>query len=353
MKSPDYSQYSMNDFVLDESFRRWVFQPDEQTMSFWHSFMLRHPDKQNAIDEASAILLHLRVHYDDLTDASQERIWQVLDTAFDRQLAAQTDTIERAKPILRRLISYPFRNWQLAASLTGLLLLAGGGWAYRHFWQRQEIHTRYGELLTITLPDGSEVRLNGNSTLTYPNDWTDRDDREVWLEGEAFFRVTKKQASSGRLKFITHTPNLDISVLGTQFNVNTRRGNTLVMLSEGKVQLSNPNDKKAPVILMKPGDLASAQTGIEQVSITPAKPQIHTAWTKHLFAFENTPLREIAQQLSDTWGITLVFEDNALAERRFTGNLSSQDMETLITTLTTAFNLQADREGNRIILHRL
>ena len=350
---PDYSQYSISDFVLDESFRRWVLQPDEQTMSFWHTFMLQYPDHQAAINEASSILLHLRVKYDDLTDASRDRIRKVLESACNHQLLNELQQTERSRPFLRRLADYPFRNWQVAASLTGLLLLAGGSWAWRHYWSRQEVHTNYGEQLTLTLPDGSLVRLNGNSTLSYPNDWVDQDEREVWLEGEAFFKVAKKKSSAGRLKFVTHTPNLDIAVVGTQFNVNTRRGNTLVVLAEGNVELSKPNDQKAKIILMKPGDLATAQVGIEQVEIKPAKPQLHTAWTKHQFAFDNTSLRDIAQQLNDTWGVTLIFEDKALADRRFTGNLSSQDLETLITTLATTFDLKADQDENRIYLRRL
>ncbi len=351
---PDYNQYSINDFVLDESFRRWVFQPDEQTMSFWHLFMLQNPDQQTNIKEASHILMHLRVRHDDLTDASQERIWQVLESAHDRAGLTDHEPSDRPTSRLRRLLGYPFRSWQMAASLTGLMLLAGSSWwVSRQFWQRQEVHTNYGEQRTVTLPDGSQVRLNGNTTLTYPNNWADVADREVWLEGEAFFIVAKKPTSAGHLKFITHTPNLDIAVVGTQFNVNTRRGNTLVVLAEGKIELSKPNDQKARVILMKPGDLAMAQVGIEQVDVKPAKPKLHTAWTKHQFSFDNTALRDIAQQLTDTWGTTLIFEDNDLAERRFTGNLSSQDLETLITTLAATFNLQADQDGNRIYLRRL
>ncbi len=350
--TPDYSHYSINEFVLDDSFRRWVFQPDEQTMSFWHTYMLSHPEQQTDIDQASSILLHLRIRHHDLTDASRERIWQVLDLAHTNQSLPSEQRPERSQPFLKRFINYPFRSWQMAASLTGLLLLAGGGWAWRHHWSRQEIHTNYGEIRAVTLPDGSLVRLNGNSTLTYPNDWADTDDREVWLEGEAFFKVAKKQAADGRLKFVTHTPNLDISVLGTQFNVNTRRGDTQVVLAEGKIELTKPNDRRARVIMMKPGDLATAQAGIEQVAVRTAKPQLHTAWTKQQFAFDNTSLQDIAQQLNDTWGVTLIFEDNALAERRFTGNLSSQDLETLITTLATTFDLQADQNGDRIYLRR-
>lgn len=350
---PDYSSYSVNDFVLDDFFRRWVFQPDEQTMSFWHTYMLNHPEQQANVEQASSLLLHLRVQHDDLAEASRERIWQVLEAAYDSQASPHNLQSKQSGPTVRRLVGYPFRTWQVAASLVGILLLTGGSWVIWHGGQRQAIHTAYSEQQTVQLPDGSLVQLNGNSTLTYASDWQESENREVWLEGEAFFKVTKQQASGGRLKFITHTPDLDISVLGTQFNVNTRRGNTQVVLAEGKVSLTKPNDKKAGVILMKPGDMAVTQAGIEQVTIQRAKPQLHTAWTKNQFAFENTPLREIARQLEDTQGVVLIFEDNDMAEYRFTGNLASQDLETLITTLATTFNLQADRTENRIYLHRL
>lgn len=346
---PDYTNYTVNDFVLDDSFRSWVFQPDEQRMSFWHSYMINHPEQQADIERASSVLLHLRVRHNDLPQASQERIWEILEAAYN----SQTWPVGSPTLVNRRLFGYPFRTWPVAASLITIALFAGSGWFVWHREQRQAVHTNYGEQRIVQLPDGSLVQLNGNSTLTYSEKWENNENREVWLEGEAFFKVTKQHSSRERLKFITHTPDLDISVLGTQFNVNTRRGNTEVVLTEGKVKLTRPNNQKAKVVLMKPGDLAVAQAGIEQLAIQTVKPQLHIAWTKNQFAFENTSLREIARQLEDTQGVTLIFEDNEMAERRFTGNLSNQNLETLITTLATTFGLQTDRTENRIYLRRL
>lgn len=346
-QNPDYSQYSLHDFVLDESFRQWVFEPDEQRMSFWHGVMLRHPEQQGLIDEATSLLLHLHARYDDLTDASHQRIWQVLDQAFDERKA--TTSVAQPISIWQRFTTGRL-GWQMAASLTGLLLLAGGLIYYLLIPRQMRIHTAFGETKRVTLPDGSRVLLNGNTTLTYTDTWSDDQSREVWLDGEGYFTVTKKKSLGGRIKFVTHTPGLDITVLGTRFNVNTRRGNTAVTLIEGRVQLSKPDETAGRVIDMKPGQFAASQPNVEAVAIRTEKPQLHTSWVEHQFVFDNTSLSDIAQQLHDTYGLDVVFEDSDLANRRFTGNLSNQSIETLLTTLSLTFDLTAQRNGDRISL---
>jgi ferric-dicitrate binding protein FerR (iron transport regulator) len=196
------------------------------------------------------------------------------------------------------------------------------------------------------------VQLNGNSTLTYRDDWTADQPREVWLEGEGFFVVTKKAVTGRRIKFITHTPGLDVQVLGTQFNVHSRRGQTDVTLVEGKVELIRPGDTKARILELKPGQVATARPGIEQVALQETTPEMQTAWTQKQFVFEKTPLRTVGQQLSDSYGLTLVFDDQALADRQFTGNLSSQDVETLLTTLAATFDLTVERDSSTVYLRK-
>ncbi|RYC71753.1 FecR family protein [Spirosoma sordidisoli] len=346
MKQP-YSDYTVRDFVLDDAFRRWVFEPNEQSMTFWHTFMLKHPEQQPAIDEASSLLLHLQANYDDLTDASQQRIGQVLEQAF-----AQRARPEPVAPVVRPLWQRRTFIGRAAASLAGVIVLAGAVLWYSLQPSQQRIQTAFGENRTVALPDGSTVLLNGNSSLTFTDNWDTEATREVWLEGEGFFKVAKKQTPTGRLKFVTHTPGLDITVLGTQFNVNTRRGSTAVTLVEGQVRLSKPGAARQQVIDLKPGQFATTQPSIEKVEVRTEKPQLHTAWTQRQFVFENTALSDIAQQLNDTYGLEVVFEDSDLASRRFTGNLTNETPETLLTTLSLTFDLTVRRDSNRVVLQR-
>ena len=348
-----YHEFTSRDFVLDDAFCRWVLQPDEQSMTFWHTFMLNHPEQQTAIDEAASLLLHLRANYDDLTDASRQRIWQVLKQAALNRQPTPLQPLVRPLPIWQR----SGFGWRAAASLTGLLLIAGGSVWYALRPSQQRIHTAFGENRSVTLPDGSTVLLNGNSTITFADAWDDSAPREVWLDGEGYFKVTKKQRLSGQtatpVKFVTHTPTLDITVLGTQFNVNTRQGGTAVMLVEGRVQLNKPGQTRPDrIIEMTPGQFASARPDIEKVAVRSEKPLLHTSWTQHEFVFENTALSDIAQQLRDTYGLELVVEDAELANRRFTGNLSNQDTETLLTTLAITFDLTVRHDGDQIVLQR-
>ncbi|RIV24987.1 DUF4974 domain-containing protein [Fibrisoma montanum] len=348
MEQP-YHRFTARDFVLDDAFRRWILQPDEESMTFWHTFMLSHPEQQTAIDEAASMVLHLRASHDDLTDSSLQRIRQVLEQAFDEQ-----QPLASVRPL--RVWQRSGWLWPIAASLTGLLLLAGGTIWYVRQPRQERIHTAYGENRTVTLPDGSTVLLNGNSTLTFTANWTDDQPREVWIDGEGYFKVTKKYsrqaARTKRVTFVTHTPNLDITVLGTQFNVNSRRGHTDVTLVEGRVQLVKPGQTAGNGIELKPGQVASARPSVEKVAIRSEKPLLRTSWVHHQFVFDNMALSDIAQQLKDTYGLELVFEDSDLAARRFTGNLSNEDIETLLATLSATFNLTTDRAANQIVLRR-
>ncbi|QJW91009.1 DUF4974 domain-containing protein [Spirosoma taeanense] len=342
-----YQQFTVRDFVLDDAFRRWVFQPDEQSMTFWHTFMLKHPGQQVAIDEAASLLLHLGTTYHDLTDASQQRIQQVLMQAFDERNASATPV----RPMVTRQGWLGQRLYRRVAASAAVVLLVTAGLIWFKFSPHQErVHTAFGETRTVQLPDGSTVVLNGNSTLTFASNWPSDKPREVWLDGEAFFNVAKKPHRRGHVKFVTHASGLDITVLGTQFNVQTRRGQTAVTLVEGRVQLSKPDMPSGQIVEMKPGQFASTQPNIQRVDIRTEKPQLHTSWVQHQFAFENTALGEIAQQLRDTYGLEIIFEDSTLANRRFTGNLTNQSIETLLTTLSITFDLAVRQDGKRVVL---
>lgn len=343
MNPSHFRRQTLQDFVLDDGFRAWVVAPTPDLDAYWSRYRQTHPDQTDLLRQAADAVQHLRIGRDELGETSEHRIWQTLETRFDELEAESGDRGGRWQPWWLRV----------AAAVAVLLLVGAGVWQFTQTSGPQRIHTAFGETRTVTLPDGSTVLLNGNSTLTFAADWKEVPEREVWLEGEGFFRVTKKAASTGsRVKFVTHTPNLNISVLGTQFNVNTRRGNTAVTLLEGKVRLENPRNQQARVLEMKPGDHATLVKGIEKVDVTLAKTEAYAAWTRRLFLFDNTPLREITTLLSDTYGLDIVFEDRELAERRFTANMPSDNPETLLNVVAATFDLDLERTNQQIVFRR-
>src|ERR1700727_3570645 len=84
-----------------------------------------------------------------------------------------------------------------------------------------EIRTGYGEIKNILLPDSSVVILNANSSMRIPQQWTESGGRQVWLEGEAYFQVQKKPSTAQ--KFVVHTRQGDVEVLGPGFTANRGR----------------------------------------------------------------------------------------------------------------------------------
>ncbi len=81
--------------------------------------------------------------------------------------------------------------WKVAAAFIGMLFLAGIGWWYYDYEIRTALYaTTFGEVKNITLPDGTGVVLNANSSLRVSDNTSEDSVREVWLEGEAFFSVT-------------------------------------------------------------------------------------------------------------------------------------------------------------------
>jgi ferric-dicitrate binding protein FerR (iron transport regulator) len=298
------------------------------------------------IEEAVQLVQHLKINEDLPDEESRERIWQVLENRFDALNTGQDQPERRVRP-------KQFSVWQWAATVAVLLMCASLLW-YLSRPQTQRIHTAFGQIQQVMLPDGSKVTLNGNSTLSYRKDWQDQDLREVWLEGEGFFKVTKQRSSSRKkVKFITHTAQLDIAVLGTQFNVSTRRGKTNVVLLEGKVELTNRHNPSGGALEMKPGQLATLQEGVIKAEIRQVPSRPHAAWVDKTFVFDNTPLAEIAAMLEDTYGLEVTFEDREMTDYRFTANLWSQDLDALLDVIAATFHLELQREKDRVFFRRL
>jgi transmembrane sensor len=201
-----------------------------------------------------------------------------------------------------------------------------------------------GSIRSLTLEDGSKVTLNANSSIRVLHDFMDHSSREVWIEGEAFFEVTKRNDWK---KFIVHTDNFDVEVLGTKFNVNDRRCKTEVMLTEGKVKLVAKDH--APVI-MKPGEQVSRSNSKSAFKKRIVEPEKYTAWRNNILVFENTPLSEVTDIIGNYYDVEMIIADSQLGTRQFTGSLPNNDLDLILLALSTSYRIDIERRGDRIIL---
>ena len=163
----------------------------------------------------------------------------------------------------------------------------------------------------IVLSDGTQVWLNSASSLRFPFAFTGST-RDVYLSGEAFFKVAKNVAHP----FIVHTNQTDIKVLGTQFNVNTYKPDiTTTSLVEGSVTTNSPN---SPKLLLHPGYQAVYASG-KGFSTQPFEADVELAWMHDIYFFHDTKLQDISEVLSRWFDIKVVFDDPAKAREPFSG----------------------------------
>ena len=253
----------------------------------------------------------------------------------------------------RKINTYWLR---IAATFTGLLLLSAT--AYYLLSGSGTIpgstlyKTGYGETATFVLPDNSVVTLNANSSLKYNANWQQQEMREVWLTGEAFFHVStiqQNQISKLPARFVVHTSQMNVEVLGTQFNVNERRGKTTVVLNSGKVKL-NSNLSQHEELAMKPGDYVELSAVDQKFIKKIVDPEIYSSWKDQKLILDNTSLGEIAQIIEDNYGLKVVFEDVAVAKKTLTGSIPTDDLNNFLTVLSASIDIQIQREGNKLIL---
>lgn len=321
------------DFADDPYFRLWVQNPLPESEAFWQDWLAQHPEKRSVVEEARQLVQFLQI-----TPVLPSRAEHHQVKAITQKKIRATSP---APPLRKRYRSLAYLQWAAAA-----LLLISIAFFFTGRSTETIYVTRFGEIKTITLPDSSTVTLNANSSLRYTAHWQTDQTREVWLTGEAFFHVQRKPGWQPA-RFVVHSNQLNVEVLGTVFNVNNRRGVVKVVLNSGKVSLQ-PTDSRQPAIWMQPKEMVEFTPASQVFTKKNVNPETYSSWRQRKLIFNETPLREVAQVLEDTYGVKVRFSDEPLANRRFTGAVPSRNVDVLLTVLAESFDLRIRRENHTI-----
>ncbi len=205
----------------------------------------------------------------------------------------------------------------------------------------RRITTRHDKEFWLTLDDGTLVHLNYNTRLIYPEHFG-RGDRNVVLDGEAYFMVAKDKSRP----FIVHTPNGEVKVYGTEFNVNASVDATTVVLVEGAVSVTPANGLEQ---MMKPNQrttISNNQISITAVDVTP-----YVAWNIGKFTFHDWTLDRIMDIIGKWYDKEIVFADPNIRQMRFTGNFDRyDDLRPTLDFMSRATGLDIIIEKDKIII---
>lgn len=316
------------DLLTDESFLAWYFKVPGETQEKWDHWMSGHPDRMQLVQQAISLLKATRLPEQSLP------VQQIAKA--EQRLFAQIDA-----PANASIRSFNRRRWMVAASI--LITLGIGMWMTTISKKSPvEIKTAYGQQSRQQLPDGTSVTLNANSRLHYNKNWPAGADREVWVEGEAFFHVTHTPANS---RFIVHTAHIYVVVTGTQFNVINRPDAENVFLKEGKVIVGSRKENEKN---MSPGDFVAWKQEALENKVVQADSLM--AWQEQKLVFARTPLRDLAAILGNQYGVTVELENSSIADSAISGMMPNNDLDVLIKALNATREYEVVRKNNLITI---
>ncbi len=187
------------------------------------------------------------------------------------------------------------------------------------------IHSLANEKISLALPDESAVVLNAKSEIVYnKQNWNDK--REVVLDGEAFFKVTKGST------FDVITDAAKVSVLGTQFNVKNRKGYFEVQCFEGLVNVQYQGYSK---------DLPAGSTFkvVEGVVTTDITSSTEPQWINNISNFKSVPFHEVIHEFERQYDVVFSLE-NINTSRIFTGGFVHTNLEDGLKSITLPLDLE-------------
>jgi transmembrane sensor len=209
-----------------------------------------------------------------------------------------------------------------------------------------------GQKSIITLSDGTRVYLNSSSSISYPVTFSGNE-REVWLENEAFFEVARDEKRPFRI----HSGNITTKVLGTSFNVNAfDKNNISVSVATGKVQVDIDEDTQSGTgnsvsVVLIPNQQAfyNSQRGLSTRSINIEE---FIAWKNNTIFFDDASLQEVADILERWYNVTIQFENPDIAKCHVNGKYKTPTLRSVLESIQYMYGIKYEFKGeNKIIFY--
>jgi hypothetical protein len=345
---------SVWEFLHDDQFIKWVYSPDEESIAYWKRWMQDHPEKVPHLMQAREII-------EDLADAAKPgQVQQMADIIWagiqdDLTMPHAVSEVAPVRPESGGMVlpmaagsrSFRKRMYWVAASLL-VLALAGG---MRYYFspshsspgapfmtgsvatllekENMQRTNQAAQAQQVWLVDGSRVTLQPGARIRHAT-FLQKDKREVYLEGNAFFEVAPDAARP----FHVYTKDLIVNVLGTSFNVTTNEnnGDITVLVHSGKVSVSkktNPSRQQLILetnqqVLYKEQTHDLVQIPVNEINLR--QQDIRQPATSS-FSFDQAPVVEIFQTLEKAYGIPLFYDKKTFSACQVTTSLTNETFE--------------------------
>ncbi len=320
-----YKLLSAPELAGEDSFIRWVMHGENHLQ--WTQWQQTYPERESVLEEAKYIVhVMAGLQSESLDDQAKTELWNRIRSNISTE--DQKTTSEKQYRILR---------WTLAAAAVFALLI----WV-NSAREVSNVMVHSGEKEQINLPEKSEVTVNAGSKVSY-NRKRFPDDRDIRLEGEAFFIV--KPGS----EFTVITPQGTVTVIGTSFNVISRPGRFEVSCYTGKVKVEQGLKDKMEITSGERcyTDKLKEKLKLKTFDSSPIAPD----WMRGKFTFEDQSLSVVVSELERQYGVKVKLTPE-IKDIKYTGLFESGDLEKALSLITWPLHLKAEISGKTISISR-
>lgn len=345
------SEFSARDFAEHPDFRNWVQNPTPESDTFWEDYRRTYPHQQPHILRAQALVRAIAESPQFFpSDTQLSEMWQHIE---EHTLQHEPET---QAPVLHSL-----SRWWAAAAV---FLIMAVGWIW---WQQRQQPISYSSIVasadeplkeqinaqnkiqTISLPDGSTVRLAPKSRLSFAQKFGNL--REVYLEGEAYFEVKRNPEDP----FLVYAAETVTQVVGTSFTVRAFAGksNVNVMVREGKVAVSArkglSNDLKNTVLLAANQQATFERNGEILIKSLVENPAKITAAHKEV-SYTDRSAADVLHDLEQQYGVELVYDEVLLKNCFVTISFSDEVFYERLRLLCRTIGAQYETIETQIVI---
>lgn len=368
----DYKTLEPEELAADSLFQRWKLTADPAARAFWTEWLLNNPDRQDTIDRAAALLTMVSQQYTGETTANAS----ISDEEIQHEIGRLRQSLDEipVKPLRRPLFSVA--SYGIAASVA--LVLGFFAWyALRPAPGRQpdtypelvavaqetnpleEVDNTTQKPLTVRLSDQSVIIVYPKSRVSYAKQFT-TNKREVYLQGRAFFTVTKDP----KKPFYVYANSLVTKVLGTSFLVQTNEQNrqVKVAVSTGRVSVyaadkkpsTDPKDdrKLLGMVLTPNQQIIFSPTDSRLVKSLITNPVVlNPALQPRSFRFQRTPIAEVFATLEAAYGIDIQYDADRMRSCYLTATLADEPLFQKLDLISRTINASYEQQDGAIVIN--
>ena len=342
---------TVEEFIENDAFRAWVTERRPQDRLLWSHWLVQYPDKRELYEQAVAAFLLIQGEKISLSDEQvSDRIASILDRIPDEVI------------VRKPFINWQWGGWAAAAAVAGLLFWwQSGNLSFNTASEKEPVaqvsqeaewttvRNVTDQAMVVLLPDNSSVLLSTESQLRFRNRTSDTL-REVFLQGDGFFEVTKDPDKP----FIVYTASLTTKVLGTSFQVHSfdREKTSYVKVKTGKVTVTPVNAPDETVELKVDEELnlaTRAGKGVKSAHFL--SDENPSAIIAQQFVFDYVAVPEIFDRLEASYHMPVRYDRSLLAQCTFTGKLDDMSFLEKIQLICLAVESTYEIVDNEVVIH--